>query len=392
MWNNFMNQVEIFGPNILKAVIVFVAFWVVALIVKWLIGAAIDKTGMAKKANAASKKPGGKTLGQNLAQAGYWIVLLIGLMQALAIGGATQISDALNGVIEPIMGYGDNVIGALLIFGIFMIVANVVKQALSSILIFADPMPERFNLASGPVNVSGITATVASAIIALIGAITAFDVLDIQAISVPANELLSDIMGMIPNILAAAIILAIFVFVARFIGDLIKRVLPGMGVDGAVAELGLLKGADSGMTASSIAARVSQFFIVLLGVIAALNALGIETLTNAMNVVLEMGVQIVFGALIIFAGVFIARLVTGAMAATGSGATDVAANVVKWIIIVLSVILGISRMGLDPTGGAFILDVAKYLVMGGSAALALAFGWGGKDWAAKQLENWRATR
>ncbi len=387
-----MNQVEIFGPNILKAVIVFVAFWVVALIVKWLIGAAIDKTGMAKKANAASKKPGGKTLGQNLAQAGYWIVLLIGLMQALAIGGATQISDALNGVIEPIMGYGDNVIGALLIFGIFMIVANVVKQALSSILIFADPMPERFNLASGPVNVSGITATVASAIIALIGAITAFDVLDIQAISVPANELLSDIMGMIPNILAAAIILAIFVFVARFIGDLIKRVLPGMGVDGAVAELGLLKGADSGMTASSIAARVSQFFIVLLGVIAALNALGIETLTNAMNVVLEMGVQIVFGALIIFAGVFIARLVTGAMAATGSGATDVAANVVKWIIIVLSVILGISRMGLDPTGGAFILDVAKYLVMGGSAALALAFGWGGKDWAAKQLENWRATR
>ena len=390
-WNNLVVQAQTYGPNLIKAALVMIAFIIAAMIVRWLVSAAIDKTGLAKRANTLNTT-GGKSLGASLSSAAFWIIILIGLMQSLAIAGATQISDALNRVISPIMAYGDNIIGAILVFGIFLIVANVVKQALSAILVFADGLPEQFRLASGRVNVSGITATIASAFIILIGAITAFDVLNMAAISGPANALLEDIVGILPKLLAAIVILGIFVVVARFVGSLIARVLPGMGLDGAVAELGILKGADSGLTASVVASRVAQFFIVLLGVIAALNALGIDTLTYAMDVVLSMGAQIVFGAVIIFAGVFIARLVTSAMASTGSGATDVAANLVKWIIIILSVILGISRMGLDPTGGVFILEVAQYLVMGGAAAFAIAFGWGGKDWAARQLEAWRASR
>tara|TARA_R110000764_G_scaffold15336_2_gene43575 strand:+ start:8243 stop:9427 length:1185 start_codon:yes stop_codon:yes gene_type:complete len=390
-WNNLVVQAQTYGPNLIKAALVMIAFIIAAMIVRWLVSAAIDKTGLAKRANTL-KSTDSKSLGASLASAAFWIIILVGLMQSLAIAGATQISDALNGVIAPIMAYGDNIIGAVLVFGIFLIVANVVKQALSAILVFADGLPEQLGLASGPVKVSSITATIASAFIVLIGAITAFDVLDMAAISDPANALLEDIVGILPNLLAAIVILGIFVIVARFVGGLIARVLPGMGLDGAVAELGILKGADSGLTASVIASRVAQFFIVLLGMIAALNALGIPSLSYAMDVVLSMGAQIVFGAVIIFAGVFIARLVMSAMASTGSGATDVAANLVKWIIIILSVILGISRMGLDPTGGVFILNVAQYLVMGGAAAFAIAFGWGGKDWAARQLENWRASR
>ncbi|KCZ89978.1 mechanosensitive ion channel [Hyphomonas johnsonii] len=390
-WNNLVVQAQTYGPNLIKAALVMIAFIIAAMIVRWLVSAAIDKTGLAKRANTL-KSADSKSLGASLSSAAFWIIILVGLMQALAIAGATQISDALNGVIAPIMAYGDNIIGAVLVFGIFLIVANVVKQALSAILVFADGLPEQLGLASGPVKVSGITATIASAFIVLIGAITAFDVLDMAAISDPANALLEDIVGILPNLLAAIVILGIFAIVARFVGSLIARVLPGMGLDGAVAELGILKGADSGLTASVIASRVAQFFIVLLGMIAALNALGINSLSYAMDVVLSMGTQIVFGAVIIFAGVFIARLVTSAMASTGSGATDVAANLVKWIIIILSVILGISRMGLDPTGGEFILNVAQYLVMGGAAAFAIAFGWGGKDWAARQLESWRASR
>ena len=390
-WNNLVVQAQTYGPNLIKAALVMIAFIIAAMIVRWLVSAAIDKTGLAKRANTL-KTTDSKSLGASLASAAFWIIILVGLMQSLAIAGATQISDALNGVIAPIMAYGDNIIGAVLVFGIFLIVANVVKQALSAILVFADGLPEQLGLASGPVKVSSITATIASAFIVLIGAITAFDVLDMAAISDPANALLEDIVGILPNLLAAIVILGIFVIVARFVGGLIARVLPGMGLDGAVAELGILKGADSGLTASVIASRVAQFFIVLLGMIAALNALGIPSLSYAMDVVLSMGAQIVFGAVIIFAGVFIARLVMSAMASTGSGATDVAANLVKWIIIILSVILGISRMGLDPTGGVFILNVAQYLVMGGAAAFAIAFGWGGKDWAARQLENWRASR
>ena len=78
------------------------------------------------------------------------------------------------------------------------------------------------------------------------------------------------------------------------------------------------------------------------------------------------------------------------------GATDTAAGIVKWIIIGLALILGISRMGLDPTGGEFVLDVAKLLAMGAAigvaGAIALGFGWGGREWFGKQLENWKSSK
>ncbi|HCE23961.1 MAG TPA: hypothetical protein DF282_15825, partial [Hyphomonas sp.] len=277
-WRNTVDQAQAYGPQLIKAALVMIAFIIGAFIVRWLIAAAIDRTGLAKKANASTATSDSKSLGTSLAQAAFWVTILIGLMQALAIAGATQISSALHGVIDPILSYLPNVIGAALIFGIFIIIANVVRETLKAVLVFGDGMPERFGLATGRVNISGIVASVAFAVLVIIGAIMAFDVLAIEAISAPANELLTLIIGIIPNVLAAGVILAIFVLIGRFVANLVLKTLPGTGVDSAVSELGLLKGADGGLTASTVIARVAMFLIVLLGLVAALNALGIESL------------------------------------------------------------------------------------------------------------------
>lgn len=401
-WNSLIEQAQTYGPQLVKAALVMIAFIIAAFVVQWLIVAAIDKTGLAKQMNklvrkdkalttapAPSADPSA-TLGKSLGKAAFWIVFLIGLMQSLAIAGATRISGALDAVVRPVMDYLPNVIGAALVFAIFLIVANVVREAFKAIFVFADGMPSRLGLTTGTVQISSIVASVAFGALVIIGAIVAFDVLDIAAVSEPASALLSDIIGILPQVLAAGVILAVFVLIGRFIAALIERVLPGTGVDAAISELGFLKGLDSGLTATKIIAKVSLFLIVLLGLVSALNVLGVEALTNAMAVVLEMGSQILFGAVIIFAGVFIANLVSSAIESAGERASDLSAKVVKWIVIILSVIVGISRMGLDPTGGLFILDVAKWLVIGAAAAFAIAFGWGGRDWAARQLDKWRS--
>lgn len=391
IWNNIVRQFEAYGPKVFGAILILIGFIVAAYLVRWLIAAAIDRTGLAKKANETAG-PGSKSLGSNLSSAAFWVIVLVGIVQALARLEMTTVTEPLNAMLRQIFDYLPQIIGAVFVFAVFMIVANVVKQTAKAVLVFADPLPERLGLASGPSNISGIGSTVLSAIIMVLGGIAAFDTLSIDAISGPATAMLSEIVDMIPNIVIAAVILSIFVIIARFVSGLIKRTLPGTGVDEAISELGVLKGADTGLSATNIIANISMFFIVLLGLIASLRALNLETLTEAMNTVLEMGASIAFGGVIIFAGVFIARLVTGAMASTGSGATDVAANAVKWLIIVLSVILGVSRMGLDPTGGIFILQASLILLIGAAAGLALAFGLGGKDWAAKQLESWRSTK
>lgn len=388
---NLKESATQYGPKILAALLIMIAAYFVAKIASGLIAGGIDKTGLGKKANANTAK-GEKSLGKNLGKAVYWVVILIGLIQALTQLGMTQIVDPLNNMMDDIFGFLPKILGAAILFGIFMIVANVLRQAAKSVLVFADPMPAKFGLASGDVNVSGITATVLSGLITIMGLIAALQILAIDAISEPAIALLNDVMGTIPNILIAGIILGVFVFIARFVAGLARKTLPGLGIDSAVAELGIFKGADNGMTASGLIASGASFFIILLGLIQALEALEFAMLTDALAIVLDMGTKIAFGAIIIFAGVFLARMMTGLMASAGSGATDAAAGLVKWVIIILSVILGISRMGLDPTGGEFILNVAEYFVIGGAAAAALAFGWGGRDWAAAQLEKLKSSK
>ncbi|RIJ24193.1 hypothetical protein D1224_08110 [Henriciella barbarensis] len=390
-WNNTVIQVQDYGPKVLFALLILIGAYIIGLLFKWAISTAVNKTGFGKgQADPDGKAT--KSLGDSLGIAAFWIIMLIGVIQALTRLELTQIVQPLNGMLSDVLNYLPNIFGAILIFIVFIIVANVVQKTVKAVFVFADPVPERLGLADGPVNISGVTATVLAAIVGILGAIAAFDVLAIEAISVPATAMLNEIIGAIPNILIAAILLTVFVIIGRFVHNLILRTLPNFGVDSAVAELGILKGADSGMTASNVIAKGALFFIVLLGLVQAMRALEFEVLTNATYTVLDLAASIVFGAIIIFAGVVIARIVSGAMASSGDGASDTVAKVMKWAIIILATILGISRMELDPTGGEFVLNVAEMLVMGAAIGLAIAcgigFGWGGREWFARQLEKW----
>ena len=389
VWSGLSTQIGVYGPKVIAAAAILLGTLLIAFVVKSIIAAAINRTGFARQANETTG--GSQNLGSSLASAAFWVIILIGLVQALTRLELTAVVDPLNQMLTTILDYLPRIMGAILLFGIFWIVASVVRQTAKAVLVFADPLPEKLGLTTGPANIAAPAAAILSGLMLLIGGIAALDVLDIEAISTPAIGLLTEITNAIPNVIVAALIVTVFVFIGRFVSGLLKRTLPGTGVDSAIAELGILKGADRGLTATDVLANLSVFFIVLLGLVAGLRALGFEALTTAMDTVLDMSASIAFGAVIIFAGVFVSRIISRAMTSTGDGATDFAANFVRWTIVVLAAILGISRMGLDPSGGMFILDAARILLIGAAAGLAIAFGWGGKDWAAKQLQRLRST-
>lgn len=390
IWENITEQFTAYGPRVLWAIVILAAAYLIGKLVQWAVQSGIKQTGF------DDLGPKGDSLGKSLGAAAFWVIILIGVIQALTRLELMQIAEPLNNMINQIMFYLPKVFAAVVLFIVFALVARIVRQTAQAVFVFADPLPEQLGLASGPVNVSGVAATVLSTIIYIIGGITALGALQVPAITEPLSGILSDILDVIPNVILASLLLAGFIFIARIVSNLIDKTLPETGLDKAIAEMGLLEGADKGLTASRIVSIGATFFITLLGIIQALRVLNFDVLTDAMNVVLDMGASIAFGAFIIFAGVFLARLISNAMTAAGGDATDTAAAIVKWIIIGLALILGISRMGLDPTGGEFVLDVAKVLAIGAAigvaGAIALGFGWGGRDWFGKQLENWKSTK
>ena len=232
---------------------------------------------------------------------------------------------------------------------------------------------------TGNTAISKTIATIVYAIIVVFVAIMALDALNIESISGPASDMLRMIFAAIPNIIAAAILLGIGYLISKFVVQILKEVLPGLGVDRALAETGMV---GETTTASGIIARVVQIAIILFFAIAATRLLGFPELTAILDQLLELGGRVIFGAVVIAFGFFIANLLARLIGGeTGEGT---AAVIVKWATIVLFVFMGLQFTGI----GGMIPGTALTIIIAGLAvAFALAFGLGGREWAGRKLEQ-----
>jgi len=380
------------GPKLLGAVAVIVIGWLVAKLVAWGLRKAVDSLSIAKSVNVSAGM-GVPTLGENLGKAVYWVVILIALTSALGLLGMESTVAPLTNMVDLFLAFLPNLVGAGLIFGIGYIFASIARRAVTSVLTVArlDTLIEKAglsqvtNMQSLP-NVIGLLVFV---LILLPVSIASLDALKMEAVSIPATKMLEGILYAIPNIFIAGIVLLIASVVARFVGDFLQQLLPQFGVDEAVNKLGLLgtTASDNKLSGSIVIAKVASFLIILFGAIEAAHLLQFETVSEVLTTVLEIGGSVIFGAIIIGFGIWVAGLVARAMSSTGEGTTvDTVAKFVKWAIVVLAVSIGLRQMGLanEIIVMGFSLGLGAIAVAG-----AIAFGLGGREWAAKKLEEWK---
>ncbi len=373
------------------ALIILVVGWFVAGIVRSIIAGAINRTGIGQQAQST-----GGNIGKSIGKAAFWIILLITLLLALSrFEALREPLSPLYGMMDGILGYGKNIIGAVLLLVVGGVVARVGKEATQSSLEAAqvDNLVTRVGLreegatTSIPKSMGGLVF----AMILFFFGIAAIDALGIETISTPIREMLDTVLTYIPNIFAAAIILALAVWIGRFVSNLAQNTLPALGVDNSLQAIEGLDGeASSSFVPSKLIGTIAFIGIVLMGLTAAMHVLNIDVLTNFFNTVLEVGGRVALGTAIIAAGVFIANFV--ARFATQAGG-DWAGNVGKYATIVLFTFMGLESMQL----GEGIVDTAfRYSVMAAAVAAgvggAIAFGLGGREWAAKKLQEWWPTK
>ena len=124
-------------------------------------------------------------------------------------------------------------------------------------------------------------------------------------------------------------------------------------------------------------AKVAQIAIVLFFAVMAAQLLNFPQITSFLSEVLALGGKVVFGGAIIAAGFFVANLLAKMLSGVG-------ATIIKYATIVLFVAMGLKYMGIADS----IIELGfGALVVGGAAAAALAFGLGGRDAAARQLDR-----
>ncbi len=363
------------GMKIGAAILIWFVTWIVAKAVKWAFAKLVDSISFLQRDTG-----GGESVGDSLSRIVSLLVWLFGWIAILTVFELDAVTEPLQALLDNVMGFVPNIVGAGIIFFVGSIVAKIVRDLVTTAMqtVNLDKWANKAGAdeVTGNSAISSTIGTIVYVLIIVPVAIAALQALQISAISGPAVTLLETILGAIPLIIGAAIVLGIAYLIARWVGSLVEEILPGLGVDRSVGAMGIL---PEGSTASSIVSKIVMVAIMLFAAIAATRLLNFPELTSILDSVLELGGRVVFGGVVIVIGFFIANLLAKLM-----GENAMAAAVVRYAALLLFAFMGLQFMGV---GEEIVQTAFTALMIGGAAAAALAFGWGGRNVAGRVLED-----
>lgn len=275
------------------------------------------------------------------------------------------------GFISSLLGMIPNVVWAIVLLVIAFIAAKIVKSLVTKLLkaVKAEKLLSKI----------GLDATAADGAIAFVAKLAYFvtfllflpgvlDKLDMQSVSSPITDMVDSFLGFIPNLVGAGIIIAIGLFIANIVKQLLVPVLKAIKVDELQKKAGIE--ADENAALSTILANVVYALIILVVITSALDQLDVAAISEPANAVVNTifaAIPNVLGAIVIIAiGVFISQLVAKLLEAllAGVGAdsliekitkndsnkvvlSKVIASIVKYVLIIIFVVEGINILNLS---------------------------------------------
>ena len=394
------DQLVEWGPRVIFAILILVATHFIAKAVQWAVNRLINKMPVLKRHPQA----GGDSVATELGRLAYWLVWLVGLIAALQPLGLSGVLTPVTSLTNEVFAFLPRLLGAALFFFAGLILARIVRHVIEAALgaLNLERLLGRAGIGVGDaplaVDETGVAqegaaparssiakavGVTVSAIIIIFAAIAALDILQIEAISGPATAMLNTIALAIPNVIGALLILAIAFLIGRLVKTLIETVLPSLGFDTSMRALGMM---PTSANPSRIVGTIAMTAVLIVGLMEAARLVGGDSTAALLFQITELGGKVIFGTVIIVVGIFLARILSN-LVGSSTGEAGYAQTIVKWAIIALFTAIGLTFMGLADQ----IVMMAFGLILGSAAvATALAFGLGGRDAAARALEQWQA--
>lgn len=211
------------------------------------------------------------------------------------------------------------------------------------------------------------------------------------------NEPLSSLISAIPVIISATIILIVGWIVGAFFGGIVKRLASKIGLDKKLRStpIGNAFG-DSRNPVAVFLGTLTKWFIFALALLAAADLLAIPLLSQWIANALSYIPVFIGGLLIILLGFILADFVGDAINRTKTATkyryTSIFADAVRFFLYFAVIVMGLQTMGIDTQIlYIFARALAWGLALGIGAAIALALGWGGKDYVKNNIDNWTSN-
>lgn len=213
----------------------------------------------------------------------------------------------------------------------------------------------------------------------------------INPIAVSLQSLFEGFVNLLPGLLAAIIVFIIGWIIAVALGSLVERVIRYIKLDEGLVKLGANKPFEKvglRLDTGKFLNVLVKWFLIIAFLLAAVDILGLEEISNFLKDVLLYIPNIVIAAVILVAAVLVAdvveKIIKHSMKAVRPTVNGFISSVAKWSILIFAFFAVLIQLGVAPA-------LINTLVMGLVAMLAiaggLAFGLGGKDAAAAFIER-----
>lgn len=412
------------GWRLLLGLLLFLAGWLIAKLISWLVFRMLLKTDFDNKlatklgVTMLLEETGGKrqseALERGVATVVFWLLMMLVVVGVLEYAGLEQaagpIQRLVDTVIQALPLLGKAVLILVVSYVVAMILRLVVRQAINLARIdqrFAEldrapvvegevltPAAEQ-SLVNKPF--SETAGQVVFWLVMVFGLAGALDALQIPALSGPLTNALDSLMALLPAIGIAALIGVGGYVLAKIIRTIVTNLLESLGFDRLVARL-RLSGMFGSTTPSKVAGWLVMAFVLIQTAIAALHRLGLETLsvplTGMMARFWDMLPSLIVSVLFVIVGVFVGRLLRSIVRTTlesigfdrlmdrigfGKIATreddlgkpsGLVGFVVQIVVILLAVVQGLNNMGLTTWAG-YVDAFLQFAVTRAAVALVI---------------------
>jgi hypothetical protein len=212
----------------------------------------------------------------------------------------------------------------------------------------------------------------------------------------PIRQMLTKILAYLPILLGALIILIVGWLVAKAIRRIVDWLLKTVRFDAMADKTGIsevLKKGDLKITAREVVSGLVYWLIIIMVLVMTVDALGLPKAADVLASLFAYVPKVIAALLVLVVAMFLASFVSGIVRTASGNANlpkpELIAGISRWAIIIFAATIAMEQLGIAP----LLVGTAFNIILGGIVlALALAFGLGGKDAAARYLEELKQKR
>ena len=202
----------------------------------------------------------------------------------------------------------------------------------------------------------------------------------------------SEIAVFVPKLLAALLLFFLGWLLARLLRTGVQRLLKAFNFDSLAEKSGLEALANTGGVALSLSGLIGglvYWLVILVVAVSVTNSLGLHTVAELLNRVVLYLPNVLVAILVMLFGTLLARFVNRLVFTWLHGIKAPNAlfmsTTAEYLVQIFAFFLALEQLDI----GTQLVTAAFAIAFGGLVlALALAFGLGGREWAAGKIRDW----